>query len=615
LSITDTTNILDATDDARSPGLAQLFSEQVRVTPHDTAVTHRGTSITYRELDAWSNAIAGQLAPYELGPERPVALGVPRSPAVVAAILAFRKLGTPFVAVDPELPRARQRQILEHAQPVLELRQSGSEQDVPIAGPQVALAGMPAHVPAPPDPVPERPGEVFQIVYTSGTTGAPRGVAISVGAVRNRLEWMWAVYPFPEGAVVCAHKSYALVAAFWELLGGLLAGRRSVILSREEILDSALLCQAIEREGITHCYLTPPLIESLLLERERRTHAPSPLQLVTSGADVLRPDTVHRFHEALPGVVLLNLYGLTECASNVAAFDTARLASDATRVPVGRPIANTGISVRDRAGRQVPIGVQGELHVSGRPVATGYFNDEALTAERFTVSDDGERTFNTGDIGRWLPSGDLEIIGRADNQIKVRGYRVELEEVEGVLASAPGVASADVVHDGHGTLVGCVERADGAEPSLDAVRAFVRDRLPEYMVPGRIECIGRIPLNAGGKIDRTALSRLAERHEMVGGTGRRASGMSELQTRIAGIWERLVGSPPEAVDQDFFEAGGHSLLAVQLVGHLRQELDCDLALRDFFDDPTVAGLAAALGERDATTLIGTTGDRFEERAS
>lgn len=386
MSTTDTINTPDATDeDRRARGLAQLFSEQVRVRPQDTAVTHLGVSLSYHELDAWSDAIAQQLAPYAPDRDRPVALGVPRSPAVVAAIVAFRKLGAPFVAVDPELPRARQRQILEHAQPVVLLGPSEAAQDVQIVGPQIACAHKPSGPPAAVHPVPERPDDVFQIVYTSGTTGTPRGVACSVDSVRNRLEWMWRDYPFPQGAVVCAHKSYALVAAFWELLGGLLAGRRSVILGREEILDSALLCQAIEREGLTHCYLTPPLIESLLLERERRPRAPSPLQLVTSGADVLRPDVVHRFHEAFPGVVLLNLYGLTECSSNVAAFDTARLVPDATGVPVGRPVANAAISVRDRAGRQVPIGVQGELHVSGRPVAIGYFKDEALTAERFTV--------------------------------------------------------------------------------------------------------------------------------------------------------------------------------------------------------------------------------------
>lgn len=184
-----------------------------------------------------------------------------------------------------------------------------------------------------------------------------------------------------------------------------------------------------------------------------------------------------------------------------------------------------------------------------------------------------------------------------------------------MLASAPGVATAGVVADGSGTLVACVVGAGGADPSLDAVRAFVRDRLPEYMVPGRLERIARIPTNAGGKIDRMALSRLAERQPAASAGDRPAAGMSELQTRIAGLWEQLLGTPPDAVDQDFFDAGGHSLLAVQLIGHLRQELDCDLALRDFFDDPTVAGLAAALGDADATIPVASNGDRLDRRAS
>lgn len=574
--------------------LAGLFTDQVSSQPDVIALRHRGTDLTFRELDHWSTHLADDLRKAAIGPGDLVALAVDRSPAMVAAVLAVIKVGAGYLALDPDTPLRRQRAMVGLARPSCLLAKSHLDRLPTLDVPRVFIGEVSdGPVLAQEWSLHETDGAaVFQVAPTSGTTGTPRLVRIGYRSVLNRLEWMWRDYPFLEGSTVAVHKSPALVASPWEMLGGLLRGVPSVVLSREEVLDPALLAGAIVNEGITHLYLTPQLLTGLLDEAARHGGLRHRMRLVTNGADTLSPQLARRFHAAFPGVRLLNLYGMTETASNVAAYDTAHLAETATRVPVGRPVAGATITVRDRMLRPIPVGVAGEVCVAGPPVALGYLGDGDLTAERFRPQPDGTVLYRTGDRGRWLPDGMLDVIGRADNQIKIRGYRVELDEVEAVLGAAGPVTGAGICvleERGDTVLAGCLTANE--ELDLAALRGYLRDRVPDYMVPTHLCQVATLPRGSNGKLDRGALVGLVQRAEAAP-PAQQYEPADPQERIVVRCWTEVLRVPPEDAQQSFFDAGGHSMLAVTLAGKLNEVLAVRVPLRDLLEEPTVAGIAA-----------------------
>ncbi|MER6609777.1 non-ribosomal peptide synthetase [Streptomyces sp. NPDC000927] len=575
-----------------SPTLLERFAEQVAARPRAVALRHSGTTLTYRELDDWSGRLAARLAARGTGPGSLVALAAQRGPAAVAGVLAVLKTGAAYLGLDPAIPVRRQRRMVEETGPHCVLAEPGLDQFPTLDAPRVTLA------PLTDGPLHQEPEEepdddaLFHIVYTSGTTGNPKGVRVSRRSVRGRLEWMWQDHPFPGNAVLAVQKSLALVASPWEILGGLLRGVPSVVLGTDELLDPVLFAAAVHRERITHLFLTPHLIAGLLEESAKQPDRHQPV-LVTSGADTLPVDTVLRLREVWPDATLLNLYGMTETASNVAAYDTAALPADAERVPVGTPVAGASLSVRDRLGRRLPPGTTGEVWVCGPPLALGYLGGDG--EDRFVTDDDGVRHYRTGDRGRLLPDGALEITGRTDNQIKIRGYRVELEEIEATLRKAPGVTDAGAyaeTEDGEARVVACCTADEEIAPA--ALRGYLRDRLPDYMLPARVQQVPTLPVSTNGKLDRTALRAL------VNGIGReRTTGFTPsdaTEAAVAALWEELLGAPPVSADQNFFDAGGHSLLAVRLANRLVATAGRRVPLRRILGAPTVTAIAALCRE-------------------
>ncbi|MET9922325.1 non-ribosomal peptide synthetase [Streptomyces sp. NPDC006435] len=574
------------------PTLLELFAEQVEARPGAVALRHAGTDLTYRELDEWSARLAARLVARGTGPGSLVALAAQRGPAAVAGVLAVLRTGAAYLGLDPATPVRRQRRMVEETGPHCVLAEPGLDRFPTLDAPRVTLAPVtegPLH--RAPEQEPDDDA-LFHVVYTSGTTGNPKGVRISHRSVRGRLEWMWRDHPFPADSVLAVQKSLALVASPWELLGGLLKGVPSVVLGTDELLDPVLLAAAVEEERITHLFLTPQLIAGLLEESAKRPGGHRPV-LVTSGADTLPVATVLRFREVWPGTTLLNLYGMTETASNVAAHDTAALPADAERVPVGSPVAGASLSVRDRLGRRLPPGVTGEVWVSGPPLALGYVGGDG--DGRFVTDDTGTTHYRTGDRGRLLPDSALEITGRTDNQIKIRGYRVELEEIEATLRKAPGVTDAGAYaqsEDDGTSIVACLTSDEETDPA--ALRAYLRDRLPDYMLPARVQQLPHLPLNTNGKLDRAALRTL------VAGIGQeRASGFTpadDTEAAVAALWQELLGAPPASADQNFFDAGGHSLLAVRLANRLAGTAGRRVPLRRILGAPTVTAIAALCRE-------------------
>ncbi|MEU9848523.1 non-ribosomal peptide synthetase [Streptomyces sp. NPDC047985] len=575
-----------------SPTLLERFAEQVAARPRAVALRHSGASLTYRELDDWSGRLAARLAARGTGPGSLVALAAQRGPAAVAGVLAVLKTGAAYLGLDPAIPVRRQRRMVEETGPHCVLAEPGLDQFPTLDASRVTLAPL---ADGPLHQAPEKEPDddaLFHIVYTSGTTGNPKGVRVSRRSVRGRLEWMWQDHPFPRNAVLAVQKSLALVASPWELLGGLLKGVPSVVLGTDELLDPVLFAATVHRERITHLFLTPHLIAGLLEESAKQPDRHQPV-LVTSGADALPVDTVLRFREVWPDATLLNLYGMTETASNVAAYDTALLPADAGRVPVGAPVAGASLSVRDRLGRRLPPGTTGEVWVCGPPLALGYVGGEG--EDRFLTDDDGVRHYRTGDRGRRLPDGALEITGRTDNQIKVRGYRVELEEIEATLRKAPGVTDAGAyakTEDGEARVVACCTADEEIAPA--ALRGYLRDRLPDYMVPARVQQVPTLPMSTNGKLDRTALRTLVDRIGQERTTGFAPSDATEAA--VAALWEELLGAPPASAEQNFFDAGGHSLLAVRLANRLVATAGRRVPLRRILGAPTVTAIAALCRE-------------------
>ncbi|MEU3655493.1 non-ribosomal peptide synthetase [Streptomyces sp. NPDC032161] len=575
-----------------SPTLLERFAEQVAARPRAVALRHSGTTLTYHELDDWSGRLAARLAARGTGPGSLVALAAQRGPAAVAGVLAVLKTGAAYLGLDPAIPVRRQRRMVEETGPHCVLAEPGLDQFPTLDAPRVTLAPLtdgPLH--QAPEEEPDDDA-LFHIVYTSGTTGNPKGVRVSRRSVRGRLEWMWQDHPFPGNAVLAVQKSLALVASPWEILGGLLRGIPSVVLGTDELLDPVLFAATVHRERITHLFLTPHLIAGLLEESAKQPDGHQPV-LVTSGADTLPVDTVLRLREVWPDATLLNLYGMTETASNVAAYDTAALPADAERVPVGTPVAGASLSVRDRLGRRLPPGTTGEVWVCGPPLALGYLGGDG--EDRFLTDDDGVRHYRTGDRGRLLPDGALEITGRTDNQIKIRGYRVELEEIEATLRKAPGVTDAGAyaeTEDGEARVVACCTADEEIAPA--ALRGYLRDRLPDYMLPARVQQVPALPVSTNGKLDRTALRAL------VNGIGReRTTGFTPsdaTEAAVAALWEELLGAPPASADQNFFDAGGHSLLAVRLANRLVATAGRRVPLRRILGAPTVTAIAALCRE-------------------
>jgi amino acid adenylation domain-containing protein len=582
----------------------ELFERQAERTPTATAYVFGDEAITYAELNARANRLAHHLRALGVARETPVALCTRRSFDMVVGLLGIMKAGGAYVALDPEYPALRLHGILEDVRPPVLVLQSAVDRFDAYPGTKVYLdrdrealdrcaASNPASATTPDD--------LLNVVYTSSTTGQPKGALITQHAVLNRLCWMWEDYPFRPGDVAVVQKSYALVAATWELFGALLRGIPTLLLSEDEVLEPARLWQVLVRHRVSHLLSSPAFLERLLDEAEAHPGQWGTLRLATTSAEPIAPAQVGRWRAAFPDVPLLNLYGSTECASNVTAYDTRELPADAVRCPVGRPLANIEVYVVDERLRPVPIGVVGEMCVSGACLARGYLGLPQLTAERFVASPfvEGERLYRTGDLARIGADGVIELLGRSDDQVNVRGFRVELGDVETALAQHRHIAKCAVrlyEGDGRRRLLGYVVARDTV--STSAVRRFLQDRLPEYMIPSEFLFLDALPLTPSGKVDRKALP--APSHDRPDLDVAFAAPRTAIEDGLARVWAEVLGVERVGIHDNFFELGGHSLLATQVVHRTRGAFGVDIPLVSLFRSPTIADLAPEVEERLGT---------------
>ncbi|MES1243277.1 MAG: amino acid adenylation domain-containing protein, partial [Acidobacteriota bacterium] len=556
----------------------RLFEERAAAAPEAVALLYRDETVTYGELNRRANRIAHRLRRQGVGPEAPVAVLLDRSAEQITAFLAVLKAGGAYAPLDPSYPAERLALLLED-----------------LGGPLVLTSGDLQMAEAEdestenPDPGPLSGSSLVYILYTSGSTGRPKGVAAVHESVIRLVRGGFMDLGPEETFLHLSHPSFdASTLEIWAPL--LHGGRLAILPAGTPSLED--LAGAIARHGVTSVWLTAGLFR-VVVDRDLETLRP--LRQVITGGDVVPLPQALRVLEELPGCRLYNGYGPTENTT----FTTVHPISseDARRgsVPIGRPIDGGRVMILDGTF-PAPVGVPGELCAGGLGLARGYFGRPDLTAERFVPdpSGVGERLYRTGDLARWLPAGSVEFLGRIDAQVKIRGFRIEPGEVESVLAGHPGVETAAVAvrlpagTAGDKRLVAWFVPSGTDEVSAADLRAWLKSRLPEFMVPAAFVPIPALPLTANGKVDRAALPE-PEAEKSEGGAPR-----TPAEQVLASIWSELLGVPSVGLEDDFFELGGHSLLAIQLVSRVRETLGVEIPLRALFERPTLAGMAGEI---------------------
>ncbi len=581
----------------------QLFERQAAARASEVAVSDATSSLSYGELDASADRLAHLLVERGVRPGSRVGVLLGRTAESVVALLAIWKAGGVYLPLDPAHPAARLSFVLGDALPqVLITRgrlpegvESGGAQLVDLDAERELLAARPLGAVG----VVVDEAEVAYVIYTSGSTGEPKGVEVEHRQLLNTLDGMWELYRFTERDVVPCLASMTFDISLFEVLSPLLAGGRLVLVDARHALEAEELGQLLSQ--VTFWHSVPGLMRRMLEvvaspggDGVRADY--SQVRALFVGGDAVAPELLHAMRGRFPRAEVFVAYGPTEAAI-VCALHRVADDEEVSHQLVGRPLGNVRLRLLDAAGREVPAGVVGEIYIGGAGVARGYLNREELTRERF-VTLGGERYYKSGDLGRWLANGVIEFAGRADEQVKVRGYRVETGEVEAALVGHAGVKQAVVVAradaSGERRLVAYYVAEDGAEaPTAGSLRGHARRLLPEYMVPSVFMALDAMPLSQNGKVDHKALPA----PEGAGASeAEYVAPRTATEEMLAGLWSDLLGVGRVGVADNFFELGGHSLLATQLMSRVREAFSVEVALRELFEQPTLGRLALAVEE-------------------
>ncbi len=594
----------DTTQPVPATSLPAVFEHQVQQTPNATAVVCEATTLTYRQLNTRANRLAHALIARGVGPEQIVALALPRSPEMVVAILAVLKAGAAYLPLDPDYPPLRIACMLDDAQPVLLLTTTEIDGRLPTTGLVTAvrvddpdtmteLDGYPSTDPTDTDRTsPLLPQHPAYAIYTSGSTGTPKGVVVSHQSVVNLF------YSHRDGVLASlaaklggrqlrlAQTTSFSFDASWDQLLWMFAGQELHVVNEAMRTDPDRLEAYIVQRRIDSVDATPSYVQLLVSRGLLDNNRWRPTGIVI-GAEAVSQQLWDQLR-SIDGVEGFNFYGPTECT-----VDTlmARIAQS-PHPAIGRPITNTRVYVLDGYLQLVPPGVVGELYIAGVGLARGYLRRPGLTAQRFVAcpfGEPGQRMYRTGDLVRWRSNGDLEFVGRVDEQVKVRGFRIEPAEIETVLGAHPGVGKVAVVaredQPGDKRLVAyLVPVADGAIRS-EELRKFARERLPEYMVPAAFVLLDDLPLTPNGKLNKAALPA----PEFTTGTG--GAPRTPQEQLLCELFAEVLGAPGLGVGDDFFALGGDSISSIQVVSRARRR-GLLLSSREVFEHRTVAGLAA-----------------------
>ncbi len=575
--------------------IQQLFEEQVLKNPDAVAVEFDNTSLTYSQLNQQANQLAHYLRALGVKPETVVGIALNRSLQTVVAALGVLKSGGAYLPIDPDYPPERIQYMIEDSAIRLlitedELVERFSKQNLQLISLGQHQAEIASQATGNPTPVND-PQNLAFIIYTSGSTGRPKGVMLQHRGMVNFLQNMVTDFNLEPGKSFLQIASFSFDAASSEIFSAITSGAKVQMIDRETLLSTQKLVEFLNRKKVTTATIPPSLL-TLLPEDQI-----SGMETILSVGDVCPWELAKRFKDH---VRFVNGYGPTE--GTIGAIwgtvdDTHQ--SDTISVPIGRPITNVRIYLLDDQLNPVPVGVPGEIYIGGAGVARGYWQRPDLTAEKFIPDpfneQPGARMYKTGDLARWLSDGQIEFIGRVDFQVKIRGFRIELGEIEAQLLKHPAVKDVVVVARGHNPedkyLVAYFVPQDDQTVDGNDLHAFVKEHLPEYMVPAAYVKMEQLPLTPNGKVNRRALPDPEQTDRVVHEYVAPATPEEEL---LATIWEDLLNLEKVSVTANFFDLGGHSLLATQLVSRIRDAFDIELPLKEIFSAPTIRQLARKL---------------------
>ena len=581
-----------------------LFEDQVRRTPGHTALRFRNQTFTYERLNARANQLAHLLRRRGVSPNVPAALFVERSAEMIIGLLAILKAGGCYVPLVHDDPPARLSYLLADTQPPVVVTSEQLLPRLPAYSGEVVLFDNPMHEELESDPEnTTNPGDLACIIYTSGSTGVPKGVAARHSNLANYIQFICERLGHPQGWHFATVSTISAILGNTSIFGALLSGGCLHVIDYETALSPHLFADYVARHPIDAMKIAPSQLSALLRGVEGRPILPG--KYVVLGGEKFTWELLQEIRNNGTCKVM-NHYGPTEtmgCSTFAVDdddydFGEARPAT----VPLGRPMSNQQLYILDSHLRPVPVGVPGELCMSGAGLTVGYFNQPQQTAEKFVANpfspEAGGRLYRTGDRARFLPDGNIEFLGRIDHQAKIRGFRVEPEEVEAMLKLRPDIRQAVVVPEegpaGEKLLAAYIVPSNAL--AVEELPSFLRQRLPEYMVPSRVLMLESLPLNRNGKLDLPALAALrAEDHQ-----GKKAREMvaprNPTEEQLADIWREVLERERIGVHDNFFELGGHSLLAIQVISRMRNNFRLEFSIVDFFLSPTIAELAEKISQ-------------------
>jgi amino acid adenylation domain-containing protein len=580
------------------PSVTALFDKQASLTPDAIAVMHGDCAMSYRELDARAESLAVSLNTIGVRTDVPVGIYLERSVEMMIAVLAVLKAGGAYVPLDPAYPQPRLALMLANAGIKVLLTQTSLSDSLPAhnsvvieldrfptefkeAGLTRAAAG---------------PDNLAYVIYTSGSTGVPKGVAMPHRALVNLIEWQCRNSRMGQGALTLQYSSLSFDVSFQEMFSTWASGGTLVLVDNDTRRDPVALSRFLAQHKIQRIFLPFVALQQLAEATvELSINLPCLQEVNTAGEQLRITPQIRDFFARYTHAVLSNQYGPSESHVVTAYVMAGRPEEWMALPPIGKPVANAQLFVLDACRQPVPVNVAGELYIGGQCLAHGYLNNREQTEQKFIpdpFSDSGDRLYKTGDLARWMPDGNIEFLGRADNQIKIRGYRVELGEIEAVLAKhslvSETVVSVFQNETGDKRLVAYVV-AKGERPSWKELRTFLEAKLPEFMIPAGCVFLDALPLTPSGKIDRKSLpnpelnAELTERNVV--------APRNATEESLAGIWAEVLGRSNVGVTDNFFELGGHSLLMTQVISRIREAFQVELSMRVFFEKPTIEALA------------------------
>lgn len=599
--------------------LHELVSEQARLTPSAVAVSDSAEQLRYRDLDEQANQLAHRLIALGVTPESRVALCLRRSVQMVVAMLGVLKAGAAYVPLDAQYPTERLSYLLSDSDSAVLLTETALLDRLPSHQVRTVLldaewgdvVGQPRTDPA----VDGSGGSLAYLIYTSGSTGNPKGVLLTHRGIVNNLRWRQRNWPLRPGERVLQNHPFSFDPSVWATFWPLTMGAECVISPPAQQLDAGALVRLIRDQRIV-LYGAVPSVNGVLMEEPTIGECTS-LRYVLSGAEPLTTELQRSVFSRLDASVS-NLYGPTETTIDATWWDCPRT-NHPQPAPIGRPIDNLRVYLLDRAGQLVPPGMPGEICVAGVGLARGYHRQSGLTANRFIPdpfsATPGGRLYRTGDLGRWRPDGVIEFLGRADQQVKVRGFRVELAEIEAVLRMVGGVREAAVAawpdaQNGNRLVAYVVPEHPADPPTRAELAAFVAEVLPAYMVPASFVWLAELPLGANGKLDRRGLPAPPAETEP---TDERVAPRTPLEAEIAQAFAAVLDVAEVGVEDDFFASGGTSIMLARLASRLLAQYELQIPVHQFFKVPTVAGVASVVEVYNRAGIAGVMAEQHATR--